>query len=64
MLRDYGTRSSQWLSDLTHRESPWLDARHGLTPGERGCHVISHASMAEYYEAVASDGVEINAEGC
>jgi uncharacterized phage-associated protein len=44
-----GDRPSQWLSDLTHRESPWLDARKGLGPGERGSQVISHASLAEYY---------------
>ena len=49
VLRYYGDRSSQWLSDLTHREDPWLDARQGLGPGERGTRVISLASMAEYY---------------
>jgi uncharacterized phage-associated protein len=49
VLGYYGDRTSQWLSDLTHREAPWLDARRGLGPGERGSHVISHASMAEYY---------------
>lgn len=63
VLADYGTKSSQWLSDLTHREQPWLDARRGLAPGERGCQIISLASLAEYYEAVSSDGIEINAEG-
>jgi len=49
VLKYYGDRSSQWLSDLTHREDPWGDARQGLGPGERGTRVISHASMAEYY---------------
>ena len=49
VLKYYGDRPSQWLSDLTHREAPWLEARQGLSPGERGCQVISHASMAEYY---------------
>lgn len=49
VLQYYGDRPSQWLSDLTHRESPWLDARQGLGPGERGSQLISHASMAEYY---------------
>lgn len=49
VLRYYAGKSSQWLSDLTHREDPWVDARHGLGPGERGSQVISHASMAEYY---------------
>jgi hypothetical protein len=49
LLKYYGDRISQWLSDLTHREEPWLDARKDLSPGERGSQVISHASMAEYY---------------
>ena len=49
VLRYYGNRPSQWLSDLTHREAPWVEAREGLGPGERGSQVISHASMAEYY---------------
>jgi uncharacterized phage-associated protein len=49
VLDYYGKKSSQWLSDLTHREAPWLEAREGLEPGDPGKHVISHASMAEYY---------------
>lgn len=49
VLNYYGDKSSQWLSDLTHREEPWLEARKGLGPGERGSQAISHASMAEYY---------------
>lgn len=49
VLKYYGSRTSQWLSDLTHREEPWLEARQGLGLGERGSAVISHASMAEYY---------------
>ncbi len=53
VLKYYGDRSSQWLSDLTHREDPWLDARKGLGPGERGSKEISLASMAEYYASLA-----------
>ena len=49
VLKYYGDKSSQWLSDLTHREAPWVEAREGLSPGERGSQTISHASMAEYY---------------
>ncbi len=36
VLRDYGSKPSQWLSDLTHLESPWREARRGLSEGERG----------------------------
>jgi uncharacterized phage-associated protein len=51
VLATYGAKSPQWLSDLTHRERPWREARAkaGLTEGERGSAVISHSSMAEYY---------------
>jgi uncharacterized phage-associated protein len=49
VLKFYGEKTSQWLSDLTHQEPPWLNARHGLGPGERGAYEISHAAMAEYY---------------
>ena len=49
VLRFYGDRTSQWLSDLTHREDPWLEARSGLAEGERGSTEITHAAMAEYY---------------
>lgn len=49
VLGFYGDKRSQWLSDLTHQENPWKDARIGLAPGERGSKVITHAAMAEYY---------------
>ena len=51
VLDYYGDRSSQWLSDLTHREAPWGDARKGLEPGDPCRREISHASMAEYYSS-------------
>ena len=49
VLKYYGDKSSQWLSDLTHREAPWNQARKGLDPGDASKREISHASMAEYY---------------
>lgn len=49
VLDYYADKSSQWLSDLTHREAPWVEARKGLAPGDPGNRIISHASMAEYY---------------
>lgn len=48
----YGERSAQWLSDLSHNERPWLDARVGLGPGERGAREIPPAAMAEYYASL------------
>ncbi len=49
ILGFYGDKSPQWLSDLSHMEKPWMDAREGLAPNERGNQEITHASMAEYY---------------
>lgn len=51
----YEPRSAQWLSDLSHMEAPWRDARKGLPEGERSNVEIRHASMAEYYGGLPSD---------
>ena len=54
VLDFYGGKSSQWLSNLTHMEKPWRDARarHNLREGERGNAVIRHADMADYYSGL------------
>jgi uncharacterized phage-associated protein len=49
VLKYYGDQSSQWLSDLTHMESPWRNARRGLDQNARGGREITHAALAEYY---------------
>lgn len=49
VIKYYRKKSSQYLSDLTHREDPWIDARKGLDPGERGNKEITPAAMEEYY---------------
>jgi uncharacterized phage-associated protein len=49
VLSFYGDKPAQWLSDLTHMERPWKDARKGLIVGERSNREITHAAMAEYY---------------
>lgn len=49
VLNDYGERGAWELANMTHSEQPWLDAREGLDPGERGENEITHASMAEFY---------------
>jgi uncharacterized phage-associated protein len=56
VLKFYGKKSSQWLSDLTHIEDPWVNAREGKTPGDRGTNRITHAAMAEYYGSLPSSG--------
>lgn len=52
VLEYYGDKSASWLSDLTHRERPWKEARVGLSDGQRGNQEITHAAMAEYYSGL------------
>lgn len=52
VLGYYGNKSSQWLSELTHAERPWREAREGLAPGERGEREITLAAMHEYYDSL------------
>ncbi|HHF7365145.1 TPA: Panacea domain-containing protein [Legionella bozemanae] len=52
VLAFYGNKSSQWLSDLTHSEEPWIRARDGLAPNDRGNREIILSSLAEYYESL------------
>lgn len=49
VLEHLGDKSSQWLSDLTHLELPWREARQGMRDGERGATIISKEKLAEYY---------------
>lgn len=49
VLQTYGDKSAHWLSALTHQEPPWLEARDGLSEGERGNREIKKEAMAEYY---------------
>jgi len=53
VLKAYGNRSAQWLSDQTHSEAPWQLAREGLSDSERGSVPITLESMAEYYGSLS-----------
>ncbi len=55
VLRYYGDKHPQWLSDLTHAEAPWKDARGALPPGAPCTNVITHEAMAGYYEALPEE---------
>lgn len=50
----YGDKSSQWLSDLTHSEMPWREARKDTPPDESSNAEITLASMSEYYSGLAA----------
>jgi uncharacterized phage-associated protein len=52
VLDFYGDWHPQKLSDLTHAEAPWREARGDLPAGARCQNEITHAAMAEYYEGL------------
>lgn len=52
VLGFYGEKTVQWLSDLTHREDPWLNARNGLLIGVASNAEISKGAIHEYYSSL------------
>lgn len=49
VLKYYGGHNAQWLSQLTHLEDPWNEAREGVQSGAGCDQVITKESMAMYY---------------
>lgn len=45
-------KTGLWLSDLTHSEAPWVEARGDAAPTERRNTEITIASMYEYYSSL------------
>jgi uncharacterized phage-associated protein len=52
ILDFYGPKSPQWLSDLTHMEDPWRDARRGVPDGSPSNAEITPDAMARYYASL------------
>ncbi|MFK4770132.1 Panacea domain-containing protein [Rhizobium sp. ZW T2_16] len=54
VLEFYGKQSAQWLSDLTHLEEPWKQARAraGVAEGYASDEEITLADMHEYYSGL------------
>jgi len=52
VLQAYGDKPAQWLSDLTHMEKPWNEAREGIPIGQNCENEITLASMSEYYSGL------------
>jgi uncharacterized phage-associated protein len=52
VLAFYGNKAPQWLSDLTHMEDPWRDARRGVPAGAAANSEITPASMTQYYSSL------------
>jgi len=55
VLADYGKLAGRQLSQLTHAERPWREAREGIAPTEYGTREITLESMQSYYEALDAD---------
>jgi len=55
VLDFYSGKNAQWLSDLTHIEAPWLEARKGIPDGDNCENEITLSSMHEYYSSIPPD---------
>jgi uncharacterized phage-associated protein len=55
VLDSYGKYSGQQLSELSHREGPWLSARGDIPSNWGSSVVIPLPSIQAYYSAVAAD---------
>lgn len=49
----FGLYNGKILERLTHRETPWKEARTGCLPSQRSNEVISKASMKRYFQEAA-----------
>lgn len=49
VLRVLGSYSGRELSDLTHSELPWINARGNLRDGDYGNEIITKESMVYFY---------------
>jgi uncharacterized phage-associated protein len=55
VLDSYLPLSGAELSELTHDEQPWQDARRGLPSGARSAKPITVGAMRKYYAALRDD---------
>jgi uncharacterized phage-associated protein len=52
IVRDYGDMDPLELSNLSHIELPWREARIGVAPGVRSENIISKEAMEIYYNGL------------
>lgn len=55
VLAHYGSLSAQELIEQSHSEKPWIEARIGMNPLERGQRRIELDQIQEYFSAVAAN---------
>jgi uncharacterized phage-associated protein len=54
VLRFYGGQSAKQLSELTHGEPPWNEARAGLPDAVPSSQIVSPSSMKAYYSGLGA----------
>lgn len=54
VLGAYGHLNGQQLSDLSHSERPWREARKGVEDGASSTNEVSKEVMQEFYSAMQS----------
>jgi len=52
VLSFYGEKTAQWLSNLTHQEDPWLNARGDSPVGTSSNAAIPQSAIHEYYSSI------------
>ena len=62
VVLSYGKLSGRQLSELTHREEPWRNARGSLDSGTRGSQVIEPGSIQNYYSGLDQDPEAVSVE--
>ena len=63
VLESFGMYSGKALEQITHKETPWLDARMNCLPGEPSNEVISKEAIKEYFSEVARNYEIDNVDG-
>jgi len=53
VLGSFGMYSGKVLEAITHRETPWVEARRGYLPEENSDEVITKSAMQQYFTQVA-----------
>ena len=52
VLDFYGSHTAQWLSDLTHAEDPWKNARRGREDQDHSEEIITMDAIHQYYSSI------------
>jgi hypothetical protein len=62
VLFAYGKLTGQQLSDKSHAERPWMEARAGMPAGRASSTVIDLETMQDYFGGLASDEADALSE--